>query len=61
MTTGPLARVPNRLQMASDPSAVPPAADLFTALEQQLGLRLEPAQVPREFIVIDHIERPSPN
>jgi uncharacterized protein (TIGR03435 family) len=49
------------MQIAADPSSVPPAPNLFTALEQQLGLRLEPAQVPREFIAIDHIERPSPN
>ena len=40
---------------------VPRAATVFTALEEQLGLRLEPAQAPREFIVIDRVERPSPN
>ena len=43
------------------PSNVPPAPTIFVALEQQLGLRLEPTQAPREFIVIDTIERPSPN
>ena len=48
-------------QIVSDPSAVPRAPDLATALEQQLGLRLEPAQAPREFIVIDAIQRPGPN
>ena len=37
------------------------APSILTALEQQLGLKLEPIRVPREFIVIDHIERPSPN
>jgi uncharacterized protein (TIGR03435 family) len=31
------------------------------ALEQQLGLRLEPAKVPVEFLFIDHIERPTEN
>jgi uncharacterized protein (TIGR03435 family) len=40
---------------------VPRAATIFTAIEEQLGLKLEPARVPREFIVIDHIERPGPN
>jgi uncharacterized protein (TIGR03435 family) len=40
---------------------VPAAATIFTALEEQLGLRLERAQSPREFLVIDHIERPTPN
>jgi uncharacterized protein (TIGR03435 family) len=67
--TGPLGRVvdaakqgtgPN-VQIAADPSAVPPAPNLFTALEQQLGLKLEPARAPREFIVIDRVERPTPN
>lgn len=36
-------------------------AFLFTALEQQLGLKLEPTQGPVDFLVIDHIERPSEN
>lgn len=43
------------------PSDVPRAATIFTALEEQLGLRLEPAKAPREFIVIDHVEQVSPN
>jgi uncharacterized protein (TIGR03435 family) len=37
------------------PSDVPRAATIFTALDEQLGLRLEPAKAPREFIVIDHV------
>jgi len=50
------------LQMAAEPSSVPPAPNLFNALEQQLGLRLEPSeQVTREYIVIDAIRRPGPN
>jgi len=31
------------------------------AVEQQLGLRLVPASGPEEFIIIDRIERPSPD
>jgi bla regulator protein blaR1 len=34
---------------------------LFTALEEQLGLKLESAKGPEEVIVIDHIEEPSAN
>jgi uncharacterized protein (TIGR03435 family) len=34
---------------------------LFTAVREQLGLRLIPTTVPVDSIVIDHIERPSPN
>ena len=37
------------------------ASMIFTALEDQLGLRLERAQVGREFLVIDHADRPSSN
>jgi uncharacterized protein (TIGR03435 family) len=37
------------------------APEVFDALEQQLGLKLERAQGAREFLVIDHIERPPEN
>jgi uncharacterized protein (TIGR03435 family) len=46
---------------APDASGVARAPTIFDALEQQLGLRLEPVQVPRTYLVIDAIERPSPN
>lgn len=44
----------------TEPSDIPRAATIFTALED-LGLKLEPAKAPREFIVIDHAETLSPN
>ena len=40
---------------------VPRAPTIFDALEQQLGLRLEATKVPREYLVIDSIERPGAN
>jgi uncharacterized protein (TIGR03435 family) len=43
---------------AADSSTVP---SLFTALEEQLGLKLESAKGPEAVIVIDHIEQPSAN
>lgn len=43
----------------------PPADELtvsiFTALQQQLGLRLTPTKAPAEVLVIDHADLPSPN
>jgi uncharacterized protein (TIGR03435 family) len=40
---------------------LPKAPPILTVIEQQLGLKLEPIRVPREFIVIDQVERPAPN
>lgn len=34
---------------------------LFTALEEQLGLKLVPAKGSVDTIVVDHVEKPSPN
>ena len=40
------------------PNAPPaPTADLFTAIREQLGLRLDRHDVSVEYVVIDHIER----
>ena len=44
---------------ASDATDAPPI--LFTALQEQLGLRLDATRAPIDSLVIDHIERPTEN
>ena len=45
---------------ATEPAATD-AVSIFTALEEQLGLQLEPQTGPADVLVIDHVERPTPN
>ena len=55
------------LQFGNDTSgtADPPAdatnAGVFTAIQEQLGLKLAAAKAPVDVLVIDHIERPAAN
>jgi uncharacterized protein (TIGR03435 family) len=43
---------------ASNPDASP---DIFSAVQEQLGLKLEPIKGPVDTYVIDHVERPTEN
>jgi bla regulator protein BlaR1 len=52
---------PGALEFTAPPSDEPPAPSIFTVVEQQLGLKLEATKGPREFLVIDRVERPSEN
>jgi uncharacterized protein (TIGR03435 family) len=45
----------------SKPDPTDSRPSVFTALQQQLGLRLESRKTPIEMLVIDHAERPSEN
>jgi uncharacterized protein (TIGR03435 family) len=43
------------------PNPENPKPDLFAAVQQQLGLRLEGTRAPVETLVVDHSEKPSAN
>jgi len=45
----------------STPSHESSGPSMFTAIQDQLGLRLESKKGPVEVLVIDHVERPSEN
>jgi uncharacterized protein (TIGR03435 family) len=54
-----LTNIPNAVpRPTTDVDALP---DLFTAFQQQLGLKLEAARGPVDIVVVDSIERPSEN
>lgn len=63
--TGVKGRYDFRMQWTVDDA--PPTTDadappgLFTAIQEQIGLKLEPAKALVDVLVIDHVEKPSPN
>ncbi len=40
-------------------AAEPTSPDIFTALQKQLGLKLEPTRGPVQQLIVDHVEKPS--
>lgn len=53
---------PDRAPSAADvPANDPNAVSIFTAIQEQLGLRLESTRAPVEVLVIDRVERPGPD
>lgn len=61
--TGLTDRYDLKLQWSPDdaPATDNSAPSLFTAIQEQLGLKLESAKEPVSVLVIDHIETPTPN
>jgi uncharacterized protein (TIGR03435 family) len=61
---------PDATQVANFPAGVPPPPagndadappDLFTAFQQQVGMKLEPKKGFVHVVVVDKVERPSEN
>jgi bla regulator protein blaR1 len=54
-------KLPDGVPLGIDNPAPPESYEsaVSTAIEQQLGLKLEPTKVPMEVLVIDHVEKPS--
>ena len=64
LKTGLTGRYDFRLQWTPDgvaTAATDAPPDLFTAIEEQLGLKLQAAKGPVETLVIDHVEQPTAN
>jgi bla regulator protein blaR1 len=55
----PDAGVPSLQPSLPAPVVDPDRPGLFTALQEQLGLKLEPTTGPVDVLVIDHVERPT--
>jgi uncharacterized protein (TIGR03435 family) len=52
---------PDSMAAGSSPAGNDALPDLFTALEEQLGLKLESAKGPVDVYIVDHAEKPSEN
>lgn len=63
-----LSFTPDRMPQGPPPPGAPPlpsidpnGPSLYTAVQEQLGLKLESERAPVEVLVIDHVERPTPD
>ena len=60
-----LAWTPEVMPTTAPPPGIPPidpnGPQFLTALQEQLGLKLQPARGPVEVVVIDRVEHPTPD
>jgi uncharacterized protein (TIGR03435 family) len=49
------------LTYAAEPSPDSDAPSLFTAIQEELGLKLESTKAPVEVLVVDGVQRPTPD
>ena len=52
---------PERIQMQQEGSAENGPPTIFTAIQQQLGLKLESGKAPMKMMVVDRVDRPAEN
>ena len=48
---------PNPKPLSADAEPPEPAPTIFAAVQEQLGLKLEPRKIPMDIVCIDHIEK----
>ena len=58
LTFDQLEFAPAQFRVPLEPSGAP---SLFRAIQEQLGLKLEPQHVPARALIVEHIEPPSDN
>jgi len=61
LSAGPAAAPPPAGQISPPLASDPPGPSLFTAIQEQLGLKLESAKGPVEVLVIDSVQKPLEN
>ena len=59
--TGLSGRFSFDLSFATDQTSDPDRPSLFTALQEQLGLKLESRRAPLEMLIVESVQQPTPD